>query len=181
MKQAGLWPVGTSTRGRVSKYGMTLAGVNHSSGSDSWGTPISFFDRLRDRFDFRLDACAEPWSAKCDRFYTKDDDGLSKAWESWTWCNPPYSNILGWYRKASEEALLGNSSAVLTFARTDTRAFHQYALKASEIVFLKGRLKFIDPATKQPGNSAPAPSMLVIFDSYNLGSAKFSAMSAKDI
>ena len=158
---------------------MTLAGIHHSSGTDNWGTPIPFFSRLTKRFDFKLDACAEAWNSKCDRFYTEADDGLFRAWESWTWCNPPYSNILGWYRKAYEEALRGNSSVILTFARTDTKAFHQYALKASEIIFLKGRLKFIDPATQQPGNTAPAPSMLVIFDAENLGKAKFSAMSAR--
>ena len=158
---------------------MTLGSIHHSTGTDNWATPIPFFSRLKKRFDFKLDACAEPWSAKCERFYTKEDDGLFKAWESWTWCNPPYTNILGWYRKAHEEALRGNSSVVLTFARTDTKAFHRHALKASEIIFLKGRLKFIDPETQQPSNTTPAPSILVVFDAENLGNVRFSAMSAR--
>jgi len=67
------------------------------------------------------------------------------------------------------------------FARTDTRAFHQWALKASEIVFLKGRLKFIDPSTHKPGLTAPSPSMLVIFEAGKLGQCKFSTMNAREV
>ena len=46
-------------------------------------------------------------------------------------------------------------------ARTDTKYFHEYIYKKSEIRFIKGRLKFVG---KQKGSgSAPFPSMLVIF------------------
>lgn len=48
--------------------------------------------------------------------------------------------------------------AMLLPARTDTRYFHDYILHRSEIRFLPGRLKFGDSK-----NSAPFPSMLVIF------------------
>ena len=44
-------------------------------------------------------------------------------------------------------------------ARTDTKYFHNYIYKkATEIRFIKGRLKFGDAK-----NSAPFPSMVVIF------------------
>ena len=59
-------------------------------------------------------------------------------------------------------------------ARTDTIMFHKYIYKIendinvlSEIRFLKGRIKFIDPKTKLPGDAAPFPSMLVIFRGKN--------------
>ena len=42
-------------------------------------------------------------------------------------------------------------------ARTDTRYFHQYIYKKSEIRFLKGRLKFGNSK-----NGAPFPSMVVV-------------------
>jgi site-specific DNA-methyltransferase (adenine-specific) len=44
-------------------------------------------------------------------------------------------------------------------ARTDTRWFHDYIYGKSEIRFIKGRLKF--GGSK---NSAPFPSMVVIFN-----------------
>jgi len=158
---------------------MTLAGANHTTGTDNWGTPLYFFNRLNERFNFALDACAEDWNARCSKYYTVESDGLTMPWHSWTWCNPPYSQILYWYAKASLEAQNGSSSVLLTFARTDTRAFHRYALQASEIVFIRGRLKFVNPKTRTIGASAPAPSMLVIFNADSLGAAKFSTMSAR--
>lgn len=157
---------------------MTLAGVHHKTGTDNWGTPDLFFRRLDERFNFGLDSCAEAWNAKCDRYYSEKTNGLLQPWESWTWCNPPYSKILYWYAKASMEASKGNSSVLLTFARTDTKAFHKYAMLASEIIFIKGRLKFVNPETRMEAQSAPAPSMVVIFDSGNIGKATFSTMAA---
>lgn len=158
---------------------MTLAGPHHTSGKDNWATPDSFFQSLNTKYHFQLDACAESWSAKCLQYYTELDNGLIMPWKTWTWCNPPYSRVADWLQKAHHEAVLGNSSVVLMFARTDTKAFHQWALSASEIVFLKGRLRFIDPATKQPGMTAPSPSMLVVFDAERLGKARFSTMDAR--
>ena len=43
-------------------------------------------------------------------------------------------------------------------ARTDTKWFHEYIYKKAEIRFIKGRLKFGNSV-----NSAPFPSMIVIF------------------
>lgn len=47
-------------------------------------------------------------------------------------------------------------------ARTDTKYFHEYIYKKAEIRFLKGRLKFLDE-TRKARNSAPFPSMIVVF------------------
>ena len=44
-------------------------------------------------------------------------------------------------------------------ARTDTKYWHNYVMKASQILFVKGRLKFGDSK-----NCAPFPSAVVIFD-----------------
>jgi len=153
---------------------MTLGGVLHDSkktgGRDDWGTPPEFFSRLNQKFS--LDACASDWNAKCEDYYSleRGQCGLSLPWKSWTWCNPPYSQIKLWYAKALSEARdFGNSSVVLTFARTDTVAFHQYAKRATKMIFLQGRIRFIDPATREPGHAAPAPSVLVFFDAERLG------------
>lgn len=51
-----------------------------SSNTDMWATPQAFFDKLDEEFHFDLDVCATPENAKCKKFYTKDDDGLSKEW-----------------------------------------------------------------------------------------------------
>ena len=44
-------------------------------------------------------------------------------------------------------------------SRTDTKYWHNYVMKADEIHFVKGRLKFGDSE-----NSAPFPSAVIVFD-----------------
>lgn len=136
--------------------------VMFSSATDEWATPKDFFDTLNEEFDFTLDPCATTDNAKCDKFYTKKQDGLKQYWSGErVFCNPPYGKVIGdWVKKCSEEAKKPNTTVVaLTPARTDTRYFHEYIYhKAKEIRFIKGRLKF--GGCK---NSAPFPSMVVVF------------------
>ena len=51
-----------------------------SSNSDDWETPQDIFDKLNDEFNFNLDPCASVDNHKCERFFTKDDEGLSQNW-----------------------------------------------------------------------------------------------------
>lgn len=133
-----------------------------SSKTDLWATPQDFFDSLNKEFGFTLDPCATPENAKCNKFYTKEIDGLKQNWEGETvFCNPPYGREIGkWVEKCFNESLKPNTKIVMLMpARTDTKYFHNFIYhKATEIRFLKGRLRFGDSK-----NSAPFPSMVVIF------------------
>lgn len=136
--------------------------VMFSSNTDFWATPIDFFNKLDKEFNFTLDPCCTVENRKCDKYYTKEEDGLSKSWigES-VFCNPPYGReIKNWVRKCYMESKNKNTTVVaLLPARTDTNWFHSYIYnKAKEIRFIKGRLKFGDSK-----NSAPFPSMVVLF------------------
>lgn len=51
-----------------------------SSNSDEWATPQDFFDEMNNEFDFDLDVCATDENHKCDEYFTKEQDGLSKNW-----------------------------------------------------------------------------------------------------
>ena len=55
-----------------------------SSKTDNWATPQDFFDKLNEEFHFTLDPCANEENHKCDLFYTKEQDGLTKDWGG-TW------------------------------------------------------------------------------------------------
>jgi len=138
-------------------------GVMFSSKSNDWATPQDFYNQLDAEFEFTLDPCASQSSAKCASFYTADDDGLSKDWEGHTvFMNPPYGRKIGnWIQKAYEEGEKSNTRVVaLIPARTDTKYWHNYCMKATEIRFVKGRLKFGQGNTK---NSAPFPSAVIVF------------------
>ena len=76
-----------------------------------------------------------------------------------TFCNPPYSEISVWVQKAVNEAKKGKTVVLLIPSRTDTKWWHEYIMKAQEIRFIKGRLKF--GGSK---NSAPFPSAVVVFN-----------------
>lgn len=131
-----------------------------SSKKMDWETPQDFFDKLNAEFNFTLDPCANEQNAKCKKFYTIEQDGLIQNWQGETvFCNPPYGRELSkWVAKCYKESRKPNTTVVMLIpARTDTRYFHQYIYKKSEIRFLKGRLKFGNSK-----NGAPFPSMVVV-------------------
>lgn len=134
-----------------------------SSKTDLWETPQELFDELNQEFHFTLDVCATAENAKCERFYSPTDDGLSLPWDGVCWCNPPYGReISKWVAKAYESNCL---VVMLLPARTDTKWFHKYCLLYGEIRFIKGRLRFGNAK-----NAAPFPSMIVIFNLKTKGS-----------
>jgi phage N-6-adenine-methyltransferase len=129
-----------------------------SSATDQWETPQWLFDRLNDQYHFELDVCALPENAKCDRYFTPEQDGLQQEWTGVCWMNPPYGRKIGkWVRKAYESAQQGATVVCLLPARTDTAWWHDYVMHG-EITFLRGRLKFGNSK-----NSAPFPSAIVVF------------------
>ena len=137
--------------------------VMFSSKTDQWATPQDFFDKLNKEFHFTLDPCADEFNHKCEKYYTKEDDGLKQSWQNErVFCNPPYGREIGkWVEKAYAENMIGGAYIVMLIpSRTDTKWFHDYIYNKPnvEIRFIKGRLKFGNSE-----NSAPFPSMLVIF------------------
>lgn len=115
-----------------------------------WPTPRALYEQLDAEFHFDFDPC--PLGG--------EQDGTASLFCSWrgrrVFCNPPYGPGLRAFLERAHEAEL---AVFLIPARTDTRWFHEICLpQASEIRFVKGRLKFGDAT-----NSAPFPSMIVIF------------------
>jgi len=130
-----------------------------TSNTDLWSTPQALYNRLNEEFDFELDVCALSDNAKCFKYFTPEDDGLSQKWGGHCWMNPPYGReIVKWVKKAYEESVKNRATVVcLLPARTDTRWWHDYCMNG-EIRLIKGRLKFSNSK-----NSAPFPSAIVIF------------------
>ena len=117
--------------------------------SPHWATPKWLYDELDNEFNFDFDPC--PLGGGID--------GLSILWGRRNYINPPYGRTIGlWIKRAYEDSLSGGLDVMLLPARTDTKWFHLYCMKAHEIRWIKGRLKFGDAK-----NSAPFPSMIVIF------------------
>lgn len=114
--------------------------VHFSTGKDDWGTPQDLFDALNKEFGFTLDPCADDSNHKCEKYYTKEQDGLAQSWEGETvFCNPPYSRKtktnagqVAWVEKCYTEAKRGDHSCYV-----DTRP-HRYD-NVSRFYFREGR------------------------------------------
>ncbi len=131
-----------------------------SSLTDEWATPQALFDELDAEFGFELDVCADDWNHKCERYFTKETDGLAQEWTGTCWMNPPYGREIGkWMKKAVESAEAGATVVCLVPARTDTAWWHDYAMRG-EIRFLRGRVKFVN--RQGTGDAAPFPSAIVV-------------------
>lgn len=137
--------------------------VHFSMESNEWTTPKYLYDELDKEFNFTLDPCCTKESAKCDKYYTKEDNGLNKDWSNdIVFMNPPYGRIIPkWIEKAYNESLKGATVVCLIPARTDTRYWHNYIFPHAEVRFIKGRVKF--GGNQKGSGAAPFPSAIVIF------------------
>lgn len=133
---------------------------------NDWSTPWPLFRLLDEEFNFTLDAAASIDNAKCKRFFSEEQDGLTQSWAGERiWLNPPYGKETPrWVEKAFRETQSGNCelAVCLVVPRTDTEWWYLFAQYASEIRFLKGRVAFEDP-TSGKRSSPQDPSCLLVF------------------
>src|SRR5215831_256800 len=136
--------------GRVPRQLMT-------SERDDWETPRTLFEMLNAEFDFQLDVCATDATAKCERYFTKREDGLSQEWVGRCFMNPPYGDVIdAWVDKAQVSAAEGATVVCLVPARTDTEWWWDHC-RGGEVRFLRGRLRLENGKL-----SAPFPSAVVV-------------------
>lgn len=126
--------------------------VHFSSQRMDWKTPKAVYQILDAEFGFSHDPCPPKYEI----------DGLKSEWGRCSFVNPPYGRELPKFiEKGFQEWKKGKTVVFLIPSRTDTRWWHEYCMKATEIRFIKGRLKFDDQE-----NPAPFPSAIVIFKSF---------------
>jgi site-specific DNA-methyltransferase (adenine-specific) len=112
------------------------------------------YDALDGEFDFTLDPCpldasaiaGAPLWGKC---------GLSIPWDGQrVFCNPPYSNITPWLEKSWEPTL----AVYLLPVKSDVGWWHDHVMRAAEVRFVLGRIRFVGMS-----GGAPFPSAVVVF------------------
>ena len=100
--------------------------------TDTRFTPRPLVVRLHNEHRFTVDAasCREsPAADVIGYFWTKADDGLSKPWKGErVFCNPPWSDIEPWVRKAWHEVEHEGCPLVVMLlpAWTDREWWHKY-------------------------------------------------------
>lgn len=138
------------------------------SNKQDWETPIELFEIINRRYNIDFDLAANKSNTKCSEFFSKEDDALTKSWRGRCWLNPPYGgkmdNALSeWIKKSFNESLHEDCMVVMLVpARTNTNWWHDYCMKANEILFIRGRPKFVGAKY-----GLPQPLAVVIFDCSN--------------
>jgi hypothetical protein len=148
---------------------MKQQGFAHESQNNvsvDWYTPPWIFERMGVEFD--LDPCQPmnpiEWIPAKSR-YTIEDDGLTSDWYGRVWLNPPYGKQTpDWLAKMD----LHRNGIALVFARTDCGWFHNSIAKADAILFMKGRVRFVDGLCATKGSGAGSGSMLVAWGDENV-------------
>lgn len=146
--------------------------------SARWRTPPEVFGPLHREFRFGLDAAAVADSALLPYWIGPDHPSPSRRdafaadwqacrapWASSVWINPPYGRGMGrWIVLAARWGRV-MPVVVLVLARTDLPWWEEVVMStASEIRFVRGRVRFLDGVTGERRNGAPAPSVLLIWD-----------------
>jgi len=134
-----------------------------------WETPQDFFHELNKEFRFNVDVCAIESDTKVSSYINPDIDGLAVLWNGNCWCNPPYDRSIGnWVQKAYDESQRGSLIVCLLPGRSsDTKWFHRYVMRASEIRFIKGRLQFLHNG--EAGQGSSISNIIVVFRPYCTG------------
>lgn len=113
-----------------------------------WRTPRALYQALDAEFRFTFDPCPP----------NPQFDGLSVEWGERTFVNPPFKGIEKWIAKGYAEAQKARTVVFLIPARTCTAWWHDFVMAASEIRFIRGRIKY-----EGAKFNAPFPSCVVVF------------------
>lgn len=141
-----------------------LGGENGDKGGGQrqtrWLTPRPIVEALG---DFDLDPCGAPGHELATKTYLLEngEDGLIDPWEGRIWLNPPYGREAEPF--LARLADHGKGTALI-FARTETRSFFEHVWgRATAVLFMRGRVSFLNADGEQAKANAGAPSCLVAY------------------
>lgn len=161
---------GTEKAGRA-------AHVSANTGVPEWYTPVEYIESSRTVLgNIELDPASSKVAqrtVKANKFFTLDDDGLSKPWRGRVFLNPPYASdlIQRFVEKLCEHFAAKDVDAaiLLTNNATETKWFQSAAIYASAMCFPAGRIRFID----EQGNAGGAPLQGQAFTYFGSKPASF--------
>ena len=139
---SGRVTIGGTSNPAVTNTGATRNNGRYNGNGRHWETPPDVFDPLNREFAFTLDPCCTPQTAKCSKFYTESDDGLSQSWDGErVWMNPPYGReVYAWTRKARDSGAL---VVGLLPGSCDLAWWHEDVVGRAEIRYIRGRVRFL--------------------------------------
>jgi len=130
-----------------------------------WQTPRWLFDALNREFAFDVDAAADRYNRKTDRFFgpgSEHDDALAAPWTGSVFVNPPFGTRLAdWVRKGLESAAAGATVTMIVPARVESEWWTWCVARATGIRFIRGRVHY-ELAGRRTRNSRPSFATVVL-------------------
>ena len=122
--------------------------VLNNSGNDEWFTPSDIIEAARSvlgEIDLDPASCdVANKIVKAEKYYTIDDDGLTKEWKGRVWMNPPYSTgKISLFIEKLFESKDVSEAIVLTNNATETKWFGLFFKHATKICFPSSRIRFL--------------------------------------
>ena len=126
------------------------------SESNEWYTPDQYVDAARylmGAIDLDPASCEQAnQTVRAEVFYTKDDDGFSKAWSGRVWMNPPYgkedgeSNQSRWTKRLIDSYENGEILSAVFIVNAATSASWFQRFWDYPICFVRRRISFVSPS-----------------------------------
>lgn len=146
--------------------------VSNNSGENEWYTPPDLIAAAREAMGaINVDPASSATAnrtVKADTYWTADDDGLTKRWSGNVWMNPPYAQpLIARFAEAvceKYDAKEIKRACVLVNNATETAWFQPMLARASAQCWLKGRVKFLNPAGDPSGQPLQGQVVLYLGD-----------------
>lgn len=142
--------------------------VANNGGENEWYTPPDFIQAARHAMG-RIDC--DPASSEianrtvgAKRFFTKEQDGLTKKWSGAVWMNPPYAQpLIAQFSEAVSSKFESGEieqACILVNNATETEWFQRMLSVCTSVCFPQSRIRFLDP---QGNPGAPLQGQAVIY------------------
>lgn len=143
--------------------------VSHNSGENEWYTPPDYIEAARAAMG-GIDC--DPASSevanrtvRAARYFTKEQDGLTKKWSGAVWMNPPYAQpLIAQFSEAVASKFESGEieqACVLVNNATETEWFQRLLSVCTSVYFPRSRVRFLDPEGNPGG--APLQGQAVIY------------------
>lgn len=148
-----------------------MSNVKHSCDSPEWGTPgyiINLSQEFLKVIDLDPASCTQANQlVKAKRYFTKEDDGLSKDWKGRVFLNSPGKLKKKFWNKLVAEYLRGNvkEAIYLCYSQEELQTSqNKTTLSCSDfpLVIPKNRLKYTNLITGVTPKSPPCSSAIIL-------------------
>jgi ParB family chromosome partitioning protein len=127
------------------------AHVSRYTGEEEWFTPPAYLEAARavlGHIDLDPASCDQAQiNVQASKYYTKEQDGLTKHWRGKVWLNPPYwigvidqfvTKLVGHYEDGDVP-----EAVVLTNNSSETQWYHDLLKACCAICIVEGRIRFL--------------------------------------